>query len=84
MRRLVYALILAAVLCSAALGESSSEIESMSTFLRNFTELRYYNINIDTITDKELVHYGADGEPVLLADVQKVSRNGNTLTLRLP
>ena len=50
MRRLVYALILAAVLCSAALGESSSEIESMSTFLSSFTELRYYNINIVQIS----------------------------------
>ena len=147
MRKLVYSLILAVFLCSAAFGASPSELKRMSTFLSNFTELRYYNINLATISDEELVHFGvwhnyinnfstrieirpdeknypykgeiidkkyvaesvkkffdldlnhtstedeiydgkyyhfngADGEIVYLADVQKVSRNGKTLTLR--
>ncbi len=59
MRRLVYACILAAMVCSSAFGVYRSELERMSTFISNFTELGYYNIiNADTISDEELVHFG--------------------------
>ena len=147
MRKLVYSLILAVMMCGAAFGASSAELERMSKFISYFTELRYFNINIDTISNKELIHFAAwyndvfhygtrskecsdeycsygsriidkkyiaeavrkfldlklkhtstedeyfdgkyyhshgkaDGDPVILAEVQEVSRSGNILILR--
>ncbi|MBQ7221312.1 MAG: hypothetical protein IJS28_10070 [Synergistaceae bacterium] len=58
MRKLASALLLAVIICVPAFGASRAEMKRMSTFLSNFTELGMYDINADTITDGELVHFG--------------------------
>ena len=69
MRKLVYASILTVMMCSAAFGASSVELEKMSMFISYFTELRCFNINADTISNEELIHFG-----VLYNDVNHYSR----------
>lgn len=46
------------LLSASAFGASRQELKRMSTFLSNFTELGMYNINVDTIPEKDLVHFG--------------------------
>ena len=58
MRRLFYALVLAALVCSPVFGASKTEMARMGTFLSNFTEQGMYNVNINNVTDEELVHFG--------------------------
>ena len=58
MRRVFYALVIAAFVCSPVFGASSTEMARMGTFISNFTELGMYDIDIDTITSEELVHFG--------------------------
>ena len=58
MKRFIFALMVAVMLCGSAFGASSSEIKRMSTFLSNFTEQGMYNIDTAGITDAELIHFG--------------------------
>ena len=58
MKRLVFALLFTALLCSSAFGASEAELARMGTFISNFTELRMYNINRDSISPEELVFFG--------------------------
>lgn len=44
--------------CSLSFGFSSSELERMSTFLSNFTELGMMNFHIDDLSDAELARFG--------------------------
>ena len=58
MRRVFYALVFAALVCSPVFGASKTEMARMGTFISNFTEAEMYDIDIDTITAEELVHFG--------------------------
>ena len=58
MRRVFYALVIAALVCSPVFGASRTEMANMGTFISNFTELGMYDIDIDTVTQEELVHFG--------------------------
>ena len=58
MRKVFYALVLAALVCSPVFGASRTEMARMGTFISNFTELGMYNIDIDSVTTEELVRFG--------------------------
>ena len=58
MRKVFYALVIAALVCSPVFGASKTEMARMGTFLSNFTEQGMYNVNINNVTDEELVHFG--------------------------
>ena len=58
MKRVFYALVLAALVCSPVFGASPAEMARMGTFISNFTEAELYDIDIDTISMEELVHFG--------------------------
>ena len=58
MKRVFYALLLAALVCSPVFGASPDEKARMGTFISNFTEAELYDIDIDTISMEELVHFG--------------------------
>ena len=58
MKRVFYALVLAALVCSPVFGASTTEKARMGTFISNFTEADMYDIDIDTISMEELVNFG--------------------------
>ncbi len=65
MRRSLYAFVIAVMLFGClsgqelpAFGASPTEMARMGTFISNFTEQGIYDIDIDTITHDELVHFG--------------------------
>ena len=58
MKRVLYALVLAALVCSPVFGASKTEMARMGTFISNFTEVGMYDIDIDTISMEELAHFG--------------------------
>ncbi len=58
MKRFVFAFIITVLLCYPALAASDTELAKMGTFISNFTEARMYNIDADSISQEELVHFG--------------------------
>ncbi len=65
MKRVIYAFVAAVMLCGClsvhelpAFGASRNEKALMGTFISNFTEQEMYDIDIDTISMEELVHFG--------------------------
>ena len=59
MKKFLCALTIVILFCGNSFAASKNELKRMGTFLSNFTELRMYDIDVNsTLTDEDLIYFG--------------------------